>query len=191
MFEPESERDRLLQQQSGVLIFAAAVQTAQHQKKIDDIGFSAGLACLQCDVIDFEFAQLKLQFGQIRGLARQELCVGKTQQLFLFGMQVQIFIDALHNGGLQAGDLVNFVQKIVSIGCRSESGRLTVEVGWPDQERWQALCGLINKHSAAVLNIILPAPRPSRTVPTGSKTFADSLVNKPNRALSPSPKAIP
>ena len=70
-----------------MLIFAAAVQTAQHQKKIDDIGFGAGPACLQFDVIDFEFAQLKLQFGQIRGLARQELCVGKTQQLFLFGMQ--------------------------------------------------------------------------------------------------------
>jgi hypothetical protein len=78
---------RLPQQQAGVLIFAATVQTAKHQKKIDDIGFSAGPAGLQCDVIDFEFAQLKLQFGQIRGLARQELCVGKTQQLFLFGMQ--------------------------------------------------------------------------------------------------------
>jgi hypothetical protein len=30
-------------------------------------------------------------------------------------VQVQIFIDALHNGGLQAGDLVNFVQKIVQL----------------------------------------------------------------------------
>ena len=46
MFEPESERDRLLQQRAGVLIFATAVQTAQHQKKVDDIGFGAGPACL-------------------------------------------------------------------------------------------------------------------------------------------------
>src|SRR5207342_2932993 len=37
MFEPESERDRLFQQQPGVLVFAAAVETAQHQEKIDDI----------------------------------------------------------------------------------------------------------------------------------------------------------
>jgi hypothetical protein len=47
MFEPESERDRLFQQQPGVLVFAAAVETAQHQKKIDDIGIGAGPACLQ------------------------------------------------------------------------------------------------------------------------------------------------
>ena len=115
MFEPESERDGLLQLQAGVLIFAAAVQTAQHQKKIDDIGFGAGPAYLQFDVIDFKFAQLKLQFGQIKGLARQELCVGQPQQLFLFGVQIQIFVDALHNGGLQADNLVNFVQKIVQL----------------------------------------------------------------------------
>ena len=30
MFEPESERDRLFEQQPGVLVFAAAVETAQH-----------------------------------------------------------------------------------------------------------------------------------------------------------------
>src|ERR1700726_2777077 len=35
MFEPESERDRLLQQQPGVLVFAAAIKTAEHQEKID------------------------------------------------------------------------------------------------------------------------------------------------------------
>jgi len=52
-----------------VLVFAAAVETAQHQEKIDDISFGAGPACLQIDVIDFELAQLKLQFGQIRGLS--------------------------------------------------------------------------------------------------------------------------
>ena len=68
MYEPESERDRLLQQQPGVLVLAAAVQTAQHQEKIDDIGIGARAACLQFDVIDFELAQLKLQFGQIRSL---------------------------------------------------------------------------------------------------------------------------
>src|SRR4249920_1225791 len=38
MFEPECERDRLFQQQPSVLVFAAAVKTAQHQEKIDDIG---------------------------------------------------------------------------------------------------------------------------------------------------------
>ncbi len=38
---------RLPQEQSGVLVFAAAVETAQHQAKIDDIGFGAGPACLQ------------------------------------------------------------------------------------------------------------------------------------------------
>jgi hypothetical protein len=42
MFEPEPERDRLLQQQPGVLVFAAAVETAQHQEKIDNIGIGAG-----------------------------------------------------------------------------------------------------------------------------------------------------
>src|SRR6202040_1561967 len=76
MFEPKSERNRLLQQQTGVLVFAATVETAQHQEKIDDIGIGAGPACLQCDFIDFELAQLKLQFGQIKGLAGQELCGG-------------------------------------------------------------------------------------------------------------------
>ncbi len=76
MFEPESERDRLFQQQPGVPVFAAAVKTAQHQEKIDDIGIGAGPACLQLDLIDLELAQLQLQFGQIEGLAGQELCVG-------------------------------------------------------------------------------------------------------------------
>ena len=47
MFEPEFERDRLLQQQPGVLVFAAPVETAQHQEKIDDISFGAGPAYLQ------------------------------------------------------------------------------------------------------------------------------------------------
>jgi len=96
-----------------VLVFAAAAPTAQHQEKVDDIGFGAGPARLQLDVIDFELAQLQLQFGQIRGLAGQELCIGQAQQLFLFGVQVEIFVDALHDGGLKADDLVNFVQKIV------------------------------------------------------------------------------
>ena len=47
-------------------VFAAAVETAQHQEKIDDIGIGVWEAYLQFDVIDFELAQLKLQFGQIR-----------------------------------------------------------------------------------------------------------------------------
>jgi hypothetical protein len=79
MFEPESERDRLLQQQTGGLVFAAAVETAQRQEKIDDIGIGAGPACLQFDFIDFELAQLKLQFGQIKGLAGEKLCVSEAQ----------------------------------------------------------------------------------------------------------------
>ena len=74
-----------------------------------------GRPVLQFDVIQFKLAQLQLQFGQIRGLAGQELCVGQAQQLFLFGVQVEILVNALHNGGLQAGDLVNFVEKIVQL----------------------------------------------------------------------------
>src|ERR1700751_1997163 len=78
MFEPECERDGPLQQKPGVLVLTAAVETPQHQKKIDDIGFGAGPAYLQFDVIQFELAQLKLQFGQIRGLPSQELFVGQA-----------------------------------------------------------------------------------------------------------------
>ena len=58
---------------------------------------------------------MKLQLGQIRRLAGQELCIDQAQQLFLFGVQVQILVDALNDGGLKAGDLVNFVQKIVQL----------------------------------------------------------------------------
>jgi hypothetical protein len=101
-----------------VLIFAAADQTPQHQEKIDDIGFGARSARLQIDVIQLKLAQLKLQFGQIRGLAGQELCVDQSQQLFLFGVQVKILVDALHNGGIQASDLVNFVEKIVQLAVK-------------------------------------------------------------------------
>jgi hypothetical protein len=46
-----------------------------HQEKIDNIGFGAGPAYLQFDLFELELAQLKLQFGQIRGLAGKELCV--------------------------------------------------------------------------------------------------------------------
>src|ERR1700730_8547483 len=118
MIEPEFERDGLLLQQPGVLIFAAADQNPQHQENIDDIGFGAGPAFLQFDVIQFKLAQLQLQFGQIRGLAGQELCIGQALQLLLFGVQVEIFVNALHNGGLQAGDLVNFVEKIVQLAIQ-------------------------------------------------------------------------
>jgi hypothetical protein len=52
---------------------------------------------------------------KIRGLACQKLCVGQAQQLFLFGVQIQILVDALHDRRLPAGDLVNFVQKIVQL----------------------------------------------------------------------------
>ena len=66
MFEPECERDRLFQQHPSVLVFATAIETAQHQEKIDDIGIGAGPACLQLDLIDLELAQLQLQFGSGR-----------------------------------------------------------------------------------------------------------------------------
>jgi len=56
---------------------------------------------------------LNLQFRQIRGLARQELCIDQAQQLFPLGVQIQILDDALHDRGLPASDLVNFVKKIV------------------------------------------------------------------------------
>jgi hypothetical protein len=48
-------------------------------------------------------AQLELQFGQIRGLARQELFVDEAQQLFLFGVQVWILVDALHERAAMRG----------------------------------------------------------------------------------------
>src|SRR5580700_6896514 len=83
MFEPEFDRDRLLQQQPGVLVFAAAVETAQHQEKIDDIGIGAGPAYLQLDLIDLELAQLKLQFGQIKGLAGRN-CASASRNSFFF-----------------------------------------------------------------------------------------------------------
>jgi hypothetical protein len=118
MIEPELERHGLLQEQPTVLIFAAADQTPQHQEKIDDIGFGAGSAYLQIDVIQFKLAQLQLQFGQIRGLAGQELCIDQALQLFLFGVQIQILVDALHDRGLQASDLVNFVEKIVQLAVK-------------------------------------------------------------------------
>jgi hypothetical protein len=35
--------------------------------------------------------------------------------------KVQILVDALHNGGLKAGDLVNFVQKIVELAVNGGS----------------------------------------------------------------------
>ncbi len=41
-----AERDGLLLQQPGVLIFAATHESPQHLEKIDDIGFGAGAACL-------------------------------------------------------------------------------------------------------------------------------------------------
>ena len=66
MFEPEFERDRLFQQQPSVLVFAAALKTAQHQEKIDDIGIGAGPAYFQLDLIDLELAQLELQLGRSR-----------------------------------------------------------------------------------------------------------------------------
>ena len=90
MLKPKSERHRFLQQQARLLIFAATAPTAQHQENIDDIGFGAGPAYLQFDLIELELTQLKLQFRQIRRLASQELCVDEAQKLFLFGVQIQI-----------------------------------------------------------------------------------------------------
>ena len=50
--------------------------------------------------------------------AGEELRVGQAQPLFLFGVQVEILVDALHDGGLEACDLVNFVQKIVQLAVK-------------------------------------------------------------------------
>ncbi len=40
-----------LQQQPSVPVFAAAVETAQHQEKIDDIGIGAGATCFPFDTV--------------------------------------------------------------------------------------------------------------------------------------------
>ena len=130
ILQPEFERYRLLRQQPGMLVFTAADPTAQHQEKIDDIGICTGVAYVQFDVIDFQLAQLDLQFGQIRGLVRQKLFVGQPLQLLLFGVQVQILVDAFHNRGLKAGHLVNSFRKSLSwliVGVRKTDcrGRLT------------------------------------------------------------------
>jgi hypothetical protein len=47
-----------------------------------------GRVYLQFDLFDLELEHLQLQFGQIRGLAGQELCVDQAQQPFPFGVQV-------------------------------------------------------------------------------------------------------
>jgi len=112
-----------------VLVLTAAVETPQHQEKIDDIGFGAGPACLQFDVIQFELAQLKLQFGQIRGLSGQELFVGQALQLFLFGMQVQIQSRCAPRWRVQRWRFGEFRSENRLIGCRWGSERPTVEVG--------------------------------------------------------------
>ena len=55
------------------------------------------------------------QLGQIRSLTGQNWASASRSSFFFFGVQVQIFIDVLHNRGLQTGDLVDFVQKIVKL----------------------------------------------------------------------------
>jgi hypothetical protein len=57
---------------------------------MDDIGFGAGSAYLQIDVIPFKLAQLKLQFRQIRGLAGQELCVSCLGRRMVLGQRIKI-----------------------------------------------------------------------------------------------------
>jgi hypothetical protein len=42
-------------------------------------------------------------------LTGQKLGISQPQQLFLFAMQVEIFIDALHNPGLQTGELLSAI----------------------------------------------------------------------------------
>ena len=118
MLKPKFERHRLLQQQAGVLVFAATDETAQHQENIDDIGFGARPAYLQFDLIEFELTQLKLQLGQIRRLARQELCVDKAQQLFLFGVQVQIQSRCPPRWRAQSRRFGVFRAENRSIGCQ-------------------------------------------------------------------------
>src|SRR4029077_5685861 len=103
--------------------------TAQHQEKIDYKGLGARTACFQFDLIELQFLQLKLQLGQIRSLTGQKLGISQPQQLFLFGVQIQIFIDVLHNRGFQTGDLVDFVQKVVQLSInRRQEDQLSTSV---------------------------------------------------------------
>jgi hypothetical protein len=113
MLEPEFERDGFFEQEPGVLVFAAALEAAQHQEKIDHVGRGAGPAGLQFDLLQLELAQLQPQFGELRGLSLQELGVGQAEELFLFREQVEIFLDPLDDGGREGGDLMNLVEKMV------------------------------------------------------------------------------
>jgi hypothetical protein len=115
-FEPKPERDRLLQQQPGVLVFAAAVETAQHQEEVDDIGIGAGPACLQFDPIDFEIAQ------SIAAAVWADQDSGRRGTLRRLDATVFSFwhVDRDHRrcaprSRFQEGDLVNFVQKIIQL----------------------------------------------------------------------------
>ena len=135
MFEPESERDRLLQQQPGVLVFAAAVKTAQHQEKIDDIGIGAGPAYLQFDVIDFELAQLQAAVWADRGSGRPGTLRRRGATAFSFWHAGRDLRRCAPRSRVRRGRFGEFRSENRSIGCRWGSGRLTVEVGWPDQER--------------------------------------------------------
>src|SRR6516162_7660625 len=102
MFEPESERDRLLQQQSGVLIFEAAVWADQGSGPPGTLRRQAAAA-----------------FSFWRAGPDLHRCAPQWRA--------------------PSGRFGEFRSENRSIGCRSESERLTVEVGWPDQERLRAV----------------------------------------------------
>ena len=78
---------------------------------------------------------MKLQLGQIRGLAGQELCVDQAQQLFLFGVQGPNPRRCAPQWRAQSRRFGEFRSENRSTGCQWGLRRLTVEVDWPDQER--------------------------------------------------------
>src|SRR6516162_1903521 len=102
MFEPESERDRLLQQQSGVLIFEAAVWADQGSGPPGTLRRQGAAA-----------------FSFWRAGPNLHRCAPQWRA--------------------PTGQFGEFRSENRSIGCRSESERLTVEVGWTDQERLRAV----------------------------------------------------
>jgi hypothetical protein len=55
---------------------------------------------------------LKLQFGQNRGW---NWASARRSNFFFLACKIEIFVDALHDGGLEACDLVKFVEKILQL----------------------------------------------------------------------------
>jgi hypothetical protein len=61
---------------------------------------------------------LKLQFGQNRGW---NWASARRSNFFFLACKIEIFVDALHDGGLEACDLVKFVEKILQLAVEGEA----------------------------------------------------------------------